>query len=147
MNDHIAARLNQGSNNLEATLIVHPEHGPDTFIAISGRFCAPASLFRLLILTVSLVPTCFARSLTSLVHLPKSVRGSDGLAALDDSRSTNIPKELMRVIDWLMSHPLDERAEELFISKSPPELLNYVREVCCRFKHIYGRYKQTFHRL
>ena len=35
----------------------------------------------------------------------------------------------MRLIDWLMTHPLASRFEELFATSSPPELLSQIREV------------------
>jgi hypothetical protein len=36
--DSLVAKLNQGSCELDTILIVHPEHGADIFIAVSGRF-------------------------------------------------------------------------------------------------------------
>jgi hypothetical protein len=37
--DSLVATLNQGSRDLDAVLIIHPEHGADIFIALSGHFC------------------------------------------------------------------------------------------------------------
>jgi hypothetical protein len=36
--DPLVATLNQGSRDLDAVLIVHPEHGADIFIVVSGHF-------------------------------------------------------------------------------------------------------------
>ncbi|PVF98730.1 DNase I-like protein [Serendipita vermifera] len=109
--DSIAQRL-QSESALEATLIIHVEHGLDYFVAVTAHF----------------MPTCFARSIDSLVRLPKSARESGDVPELVESRASTIPKEFMRIIDWLMGHPLNEVAGELFMSHSDPKLLYQIRE-------------------
>jgi len=39
------------------------------------------------------------------------------------------PRELLRILDWLMVHPLTDNTDELFCARSPPELLSAIREV------------------
>jgi inositol polyphosphate 5-phosphatase INPP5B/F len=75
------------------------------------------------------VPTCFAQSLDSLILLPGPVKDSAGRPLLPSSKALNAPRELMRILDWLMVHPLVDNPDELFLSRSPPELLTTIREV------------------
>jgi phosphatidylinositol-bisphosphatase len=75
------------------------------------------------------VPTCFAQSLESLLSLPGPVKDSVGKPLLPPNKALNAPRELIRIIDWLMVHPLADNPDELFRSRSPPELLVTIREV------------------
>ncbi|CAG8545413.1 10754_t:CDS:10 [Acaulospora colombiana] len=109
--DSIAEKF-QSESTLETTLIIHVEHGLDYFVAVTAHF----------------MPTCFVRTIDSLVRLPKSARASGDLPALAESRASTIPKEFMRIIDWLMGHPLNEIASTLFMSHSDPKLLYQIRE-------------------
>ena len=76
-----------------------------------------------------IVPTCFAQSLESLVLLPGPIKESVGKPPLPSSKALSAPRELLRILDWLMVHPLADRPDELFYSRSPPELLSTIREV------------------
>lgn len=75
------------------------------------------------------MPSCFAKSLDFLVHLPKAARQSEGMEALRETQASNIPREFMRVVDHLMTHPLTSRLDELFVASSSPDLLFQIREV------------------
>ncbi|KAG8836172.1 hypothetical protein FRC17_009515 [Serendipita sp. 399] len=108
----IARVLNTTTGDLESILIVHVEHGLDYFLGLSARF----------------LPTCFARNLESLATFSKPIREYGYLELVPQSRAANIPKEFMRVIDWLMSHPLSGDSQKLFQTSSPPELLHAIRE-------------------
>ncbi|CAG7851790.1 Inositol polyphosphate 5-phosphatase OCRL-1; AltName: Full=Lowe oculocerebrorenal syndrome protein [Serendipita indica DSM 11827] len=107
-----ATELNVGSGELDTTIVLHVEHGVDYFLAVNGRF----------------LHTCFARSLESLACLPQSARYTAGFSKANETRPSTIPKELMRVIDWLMSHPIEDRSNELFATSSDLELLSLIRE-------------------
>ncbi|KIM24328.1 hypothetical protein M408DRAFT_234635 [Serendipita vermifera MAFF 305830] len=109
---NFARTIDPKVHSLETTIILHVEHGLDHFIVVNADF----------------QPTCFAKSLDYLTHLPKSVRQSDGVATLNDNQAANIPRELMRIIDWLMTHPLHSRFNELFASSSSQDLLLLIRE-------------------
>lgn len=76
-----------------------------------------------------IVPTCFAQTLESLVLLPGPVRESVGKPLLPSRKALSAPRELLRILDWLMVHPLADNPDELFCSRSPPELLAVIREV------------------
>lgn len=131
--DTVAALLNRGAEPMDATLIIHPEHGVDTFMLVSGHFstCTVLQNLRYVYMTLPpVVPTCFARSLDSLSRCPAPVREYDGTSSLDEGKAATVPKELMRIIEWLMAHPLDGHPERLFAVVSPPDLLLQIREVC-----------------
>jgi hypothetical protein len=51
------------------------------------------------------------------------------MEALRETQAANIPRELMRIVDQLMTHPLTSRFDELFLTSSSPELLFQIREV------------------
>ena len=51
------------------------------------------------------------------------------MSKLGEARASTIPKEVMRVLDWLMSHSIEHRNNELFASSSDLELLSLIREV------------------
>ena len=76
-----------------------------------------------------IVPTCFAQTLERLVLLPGPVKDSAGKPLLPSSKALSAPRELLRILDWLMVHPLADNSDELFCSTSPPELLSAIREV------------------
>ncbi|TCD64994.1 hypothetical protein EIP91_003361 [Steccherinum ochraceum] len=48
--------------------------------------------------------TCFATSLDRLVHLSGPVRSSEKLELLPDEKILNAPREVMRLVNWLMSN-------------------------------------------
>ena len=75
------------------------------------------------------MPTCFAQSLERLVLLPGSVKDSAGKPLLLSGKALSAPRELLRILDWLMVHPLADNPDELFRSRSPPALLAAIREV------------------
>ena len=75
------------------------------------------------------MPTCFAQSLERLILLPGPVKDSASKPLLPSSKALSAPRELLRILDWLMVHPLADNPDELFCSKSSPELLAAIREV------------------
>ncbi|KAG8777177.1 hypothetical protein FRC15_011489 [Serendipita sp. 397] len=110
--DSPTARILNTVGEIDSCLIVHLEYGLDHFLGISGRF----------------LPTCFARSFDSLATFPKPIREHGYLESMPQSRAASIPKEFMRVIDWLMSHRLTEDSGQLFQTAAPSELLNTITE-------------------
>lgn len=87
-----ASRLNLAPPRLNFTLILHTALGKDHFISVTGEYQY----------------TCFANKLTRLTRLPGPVRTmkspNDGVPA---RRPVNAPREIMMLINWLMTHVTD----------------------------------------
>ena len=117
-----AAKLNNGSSTLESTLILHTAHGKDDFIAVSGNYrmffykvfqtsFAPfritnwqeASAYECLVFILEY--TCFANSLERLTRLAGPIRElKSPEEMLPAGQAINAPNEIMRLINWLMTH-------------------------------------------
>ncbi|KAH9925009.1 DNase I-like protein [Epithele typhae] len=107
----LASQLNVGQTRLEDTLVLHTAHGREHFIAISGDY----------------ERTCFATSMAWLVRLPGSVRSlASPSDVLPEERSVNAPREIMRLVNWLMSHATETPG--LFVSRGNPEVVRQIRE-------------------
>lgn len=104
-----AASLNRKSLRLDDTLILHTVLGKDHFISVEGQYgvCFLAhgcSCFKTLSMKLP-ERTCFANSLDWLVRLPcpvRALKNSDDL--LPEEKAANAPKEIMRLINWLMTN-------------------------------------------
>ncbi|KAG1776529.1 DNase I-like protein [Suillus placidus] len=87
-----ASRLNLAPPRLDFTLILHTALGKDYFISVTGEYQY----------------TCFANKLTRLTRLPGPVRTmkspNDRIHA---RQSVNAPREIMTLINWLMTHVTD----------------------------------------
>jgi len=57
------------------------------------------------------------------------MKESVGKPLLPPNKALSAPRELLRILDWLMVHPLTDNPDELFCARSPPELLSAIREV------------------
>ncbi|KII91616.1 hypothetical protein PLICRDRAFT_514320 [Plicaturopsis crispa FD-325 SS-3] len=107
-----AARLNLTSPKMDTTLILHTALGKDHFISITGHYQY----------------TCFANSISRLTRLPGPIRGwQPGQALLKEEQAANAPREIMRLVNWLMSHA-DDAADGLFVAPAREELVGAVRE-------------------
>ena len=98
--DHTTApALNFGEDTLSDIVVLSILGGRDIFLSISAR---------------EYIPTCFANSLTRLVHLEQPIRSYPtqtleqlalSLAGDDPPEATlSIPKELERMIAFLIAH-------------------------------------------
>ena len=59
-------------------------------------------------MTVSAERTCFATSISWLVRLPGPVRELNSPSdILSEDRGVNAPREIMRLVNWLMSQATD----------------------------------------
>lgn len=106
-----APPLNMRHARLDCTLIMHTLFGKDHFITVHGDY----------------QPTCFATTLSDLVRLPGPVRElnkADQL--LPQTQAANAPREIMRLINWLMTHATDTR--DLFLTAADEELVTSIRE-------------------
>ncbi|KAG1867495.1 Endonuclease/exonuclease/phosphatase [Suillus tomentosus] len=87
-----ASRLNLLPPRLDSTLILHTALGKDHFISVTGEYQY----------------TCFANKLARLTRLPCPVRSmkspNDQVPA---QQSVNAPREIMRLINWLMTYVTD----------------------------------------
>ncbi|GJE93071.1 DNase I-like protein [Phanerochaete sordida] len=97
-----AAELNTGPARLEATLVLHVARGKDSFLVVSGDY----------------VRTCFATSIQRLVRLPGPIRTADPGRLLPDDQAATAPREVMRLVSWLMSHGTD--VDDLFLAPGAP---------------------------
>ncbi|KAI1792704.1 DNase I-like protein [Ganoderma leucocontextum] len=111
VDDGTASQLNLGNTHLEDTLVLHTVLGRDHFIAVSGDYDC----------------TCFATNLAWLVRLPGPVRALQSPSdVLPEDRSVNAPREIMRLVNWLMSN--GTQAEGLFLIPGDEELVRRIRE-------------------
>ncbi|KAJ3923508.1 DNase I-like protein [Lentinula edodes] len=107
----IASRLNLGPRDLNCTLIIHTLMGKDHFVAVTAKYQY----------------TCFANKLSRLTQLPGPIRAMKSHNdLLGESKAINAPREIMRLVNWLMScaHP----TEDLFIAEADPEIVDDIRE-------------------
>ena len=92
--------------------------GQDSFIAVSGEYRKFCELFyvrfhHIYALTVAEY-TCFANSLSQLTRLPgpiRSIQSTDEL--LSERAAINAPREVMRLINWLMTNASSVVSEDL----------------------------------
>jgi len=106
-----ASALNVSHKPLEFVLILHTELGKDHFISLSAQY----------------EPTCFANSLSHLNRLSgpiRTVKSSDQL--LSEDKPMNAPKEIMRLVNWMMSSDVD--MNDLFTTPGDPVLVDIIRE-------------------
>ncbi|KAF7343256.1 Inositol polyphosphate 5-phosphatase OCRL-1 [Mycena venus] len=105
-----ASRLNIDHKELECTLILHTVMGKDHFIAVTAEY----------------VPTCFATSLSRLTLLPGAVRSLKSPSELlAEDRAINAPREIMRLVNWMMS---DINLENVFVSPADETVVDTIRE-------------------
>lgn len=99
-----AATLNLGPKVLGAALILHTAFGKDHFISVGAEYreCANTG-YLIQPINSRLEYSCFANDLTRLTHLPgpvRSLKSQDDL--LPENRGVNAPREIMRLVNWLM---------------------------------------------
>ncbi|KAJ7023466.1 DNase I-like protein [Mycena alexandri] len=106
-----ASRLNIDHTALDCTLILHTVMGKDHFIAVTGEY----------------VPTCFANKLSRLTLLPGPIRSLKSPSELlAEDRSINAPREIMRLVNWMMGPDLN--LENVFVSPADPSVVDTIRE-------------------
>ncbi|KAI0329804.1 DNase I-like protein [Cubamyces sp. BRFM 1775] len=111
VDDTIASQLNMGATHLEETLVLHTALGRDHFVAVTGDY----------------ERTCFATSISWLVRLPGPVRELNSPnEILSEDRGVNAPREIMRLVNWLMSQATD--VPDLFLVRGEDELVHKIRE-------------------
>lgn len=107
-----ASKLNVGPKNLSWTLILRIIMGKDYFISITGEYQY----------------TCFGNKLSNLIRLRGPVRPLE-LATPDDlhpaSRPINAPREIMRLINWMMS---GSHNDILFTLSADENTIHTIRE-------------------
>ncbi|KAL1948333.1 hypothetical protein VTO73DRAFT_12408 [Trametes versicolor] len=111
IDDDVAAQMNMSSTRLEETLVIHTALGRDHFVAIGGEY----------------ERTCFATSLAWLVRLPGPVRQLKSPSdLLSEDRGVNAPREIMRLVNWLMSNATE--ADEIFLARGDEHVVQQIRE-------------------
>jgi len=110
LDDNVVGRLNEGTARLDDTLILHTLLGQDHFISITAQYKR----------------TCFRTSLDRLVRLPGPVRTVDKMELLPEEQALNAPREIMRIVNWLMSNAT--AVPGLFLSPGDQELVAEIRE-------------------
>ncbi|CAE6487934.1 unnamed protein product [Rhizoctonia solani] len=108
----LANELNAGEKKLEDIMIVRTIRGKDTFLPINGTWTR----------------TCLAYNPSALVRLPGPVRTSTALksAQLPPEKASSSPRELMRLINWLMKNGLE--FDDLFEKPGDPLIVDQVIE-------------------
>lgn len=93
IHDNTAFELNQREKQINETLILHTAQGKDHFIPIDATY----------------EYTCFANKLSRLVRLPSNIRALSGPNdLLTEDRGINTPREMMRLINWLMTTKIQD---------------------------------------
>ncbi|KAG8952901.1 hypothetical protein FRC04_003352 [Tulasnella sp. 424] len=90
-----AGALNKGAN-IRDMLVIHVENGRDYFVSVAGNFRR----------------TCLGNDLSWLASLSDPVRDIDP-STVNDNHGPSAPKEVMRLVSWLMSNAATE--ERLFL--------------------------------
>ncbi|CCO35482.1 inositol polyphosphate-5-phosphatase, 75kDa [Rhizoctonia solani AG-1 IB] len=108
----IANELNAGNKKLEDIIILRAIRGKDTFLPINGAWTR----------------TCLAYAPTALVRLPGAVRTSTVLksAQLPPEKASSSPRELMRLINWLMKNSIE--FDDLFEKPGDTEIVDQIIE-------------------
>ncbi|CUA67708.1 inositol polyphosphate-5-phosphatase, 75kDa [Rhizoctonia solani] len=108
----IANELNAGAKKLEDIVIIRTIRGKDTFLPINGTWTR----------------TCLAYTPSALVRLPGPVRTSTTLknAQLPPEKASSSPRELMRLINWLMKNSVE--FDDLFEKSGDPQLVDQIIE-------------------
>lgn len=110
INDEAAAELNRDRRRVEQTLILHVLMGKDHFVTVSGDY----------------QPTCFANSLSRLTRLPGSIRElKSDKELLPEESAANAPREIVRLVNWLMSH--EALTPDIFFGPSDSALVDTIR--------------------
>ncbi|KAF8601327.1 DNase I-like protein [Ceratobasidium sp. AG-I] len=109
----IASQLNAGSKTLDDIIIVHTVRGKDAFVPMMGEWTR----------------TCLAYNPAALVKLPGPVRTStvSKSAQLSSEKASSSPRELMRLINWLMRHAIE--CDELFVKLGDQTNVDMIIEV------------------
>jgi inositol polyphosphate 5-phosphatase INPP5B/F len=83
--------------------MLHTDMGKECSVSISAEYGTESISSSCHKLIQYLEPTCFANSLSNLIRLPlpvRSIRSENQL--LDEEEAATPPKEIMRLIGWLM---------------------------------------------
>ncbi|TFY66027.1 hypothetical protein EVG20_g5062 [Dentipellis fragilis] len=106
------SRLNTRADSLEYMVILHTVLGKDHFIALAGVY----------------EPTCFANTLSTLTRLPGPIRIiQHPNELLPVTQPINAPKEVMRLVNWLMSDSVGD-LDDLFFVPGAEETVEQIRE-------------------
>jgi phosphatidylinositol-bisphosphatase len=104
-----AGDLNVRKVDIQDMIIVQIPRGMDQFIVINGKFSQ----------------TCFGNSLSQLTRLPGAIR-DQAEELLPDHKVLSAPRELLRLVDWLMTSGLE--TDRLFTDRGDPEVVEQIRE-------------------
>ncbi|TFK52904.1 DNase I-like protein [Heliocybe sulcata] len=106
-----ASKLNMWTRKLHCTLILHTMFGKDHCITAHGEY----------------QPTCYGNRLSDLVRLPGPMRElSDREKLLSEEQAINAPREVMRLINWLMTYAAE--MQDLFLVPGDQDLVANIRE-------------------
>ncbi|KAI3614190.1 oculocerebrorenal syndrome of lowe [Moniliophthora roreri] len=122
-----ASRLNLEPPNLDFTLILHTLMGKDHFVSVTAQYHY----------------TCFANKLSRLTRLPGPIRSlKDPQDLLDETRGINAPREIMRLVNWMMTGnhsvasplcvlptlQLTNMQENIFMKEADEDIMYQIRE-------------------
>lgn len=115
IDNNSAAELNFTKRDLTVTLILRTLTGNDHFITVTGKYRTCPLWYPIYVETSGMlielsVPTCFANPLSILTRLPGPIRsvGLEPSSGLDQVQNPlNAPREMLRLVGWLMSAHID----------------------------------------
>ncbi|KAF8961879.1 DNase I-like protein [Flammula alnicola] len=111
VDNNIASILNLRPKDLSGTLILHTVMGKDHFISVSGEYQY----------------TCFANKLSRLTRLRGSIRSMESPNdLLPENHSINAPREIMRLINWMMTDTTN--AGDMFLARANENIVKNIRE-------------------
>ncbi|KZT35716.1 DNase I-like protein [Sistotremastrum suecicum HHB10207 ss-3] len=109
-----AQAFNEGVSTIDDTLVLHVVGGQDHFLQVCGNYQA----------------SCFGNSLNWLVRLPCSARefskNRDRWELLPENGALSCPRELGRLLEWLMSNAVT--FDDLFLQPGDPQVVKRIRE-------------------
>ncbi|KIP04826.1 hypothetical protein PHLGIDRAFT_129265 [Phlebiopsis gigantea 11061_1 CR5-6] len=105
----LAAQMNLRASTLETTLVLHASLGRDSFLVVTAEY----------------EPTCFAMSIPRLVRMSGPVGTHAALQLVPEDQAATAPKEVMRLVSWLMTYGSD--VNELFLAHGDPEKMDDIR--------------------
>jgi phosphatidylinositol-bisphosphatase len=118
--------------------------GKDHFIAVTAKYGTVRFAYKVNSYLLSVASTCFANKLSRLTRLPGPIRSlTSPTDLLAEDRAINAPREIMRLVNWMMApdinivgvllfsivHSSDMDQEHIFTSTADKTIVDTIREV------------------
>ncbi|KIJ42241.1 hypothetical protein M422DRAFT_780052 [Sphaerobolus stellatus SS14] len=110
IDERTASFLNHGNPSISENLVLHLLRGTDHIFSLIGSY----------------KKTCFANSLSRLVRTRGPVRTKGDEPLLPEVNALSAPRELMFLVEWLMTNGLD--VPDIFLEPGNEDLIGIIRE-------------------